>query len=290
MEEKAANSRSARQNIVMVLSLLVILVVIPAVFMSGNLFRQFLRSAGIVISPNLTGGYLIAEFNDPAGDLLLPLPMDPAYKDARQAIDLRKFSVRKVEFRPLSGVGIEPRLNLRFEFDGKQPNPFDSKNKFSIPVMHVYIKSPNVHPGKPSSDKMAHASIRDGNWNYQVIIDGMHEQARVFDTTGNLICEGLGLYVNYEEEQVRGEKQQRVTKTVITAGLPLKLIGDPARGEWTYYVAVGLLDVKHPSMMFQETDSSDVFDCVVPDTTGKPMSNSNGQLQIPPLVVQNAKL
>lgn len=269
-----------------IVSIIVILIFIPLVFMEGKLFEEFLISAGIKNSPNVNDGYLIAEFDDPSGDLLLPLPHDSVYQDARNALDIRKFSVKKVEFNSLSGVGIDARLNVCFEFDGAQPNPFDFKKGFSFPVMHVYIKSPGAKVTKSISDKTAKVNFIEGLWNYQVIIDGTHEQARVFDNNGKFLFNGLGLYVNYEYEKGRKGKQNYITKTKITAGLPLKLMGDPAQGEWKYYVVTGLLDVKNLSMLYQTgKDSSDVFDYVASNSLSRFKTDSSGRLSLSPLTV-----
>ena len=286
MEENKAKYRTTINRIMMIVSIVVILFFIPLVFMKGKIFEEFLISSGIINSPNNNDGYLIAEFDDPSGDLLLPLPHDSVYQDARNALDIRKFSVKKVEFNSLSGVGIDARLNVCFEFDGKQPNPFDFKNGFSFPVIHVYIKSPGTKNIQSISDKTAKVNFIEETWNYQVIIDGTHEQARVFDNNGKFLFNGLGLYVNYEYEKGHNGKQKYITKTKITAGLPLKLIGDPAQGEWKYYVATGLLDVKNLSMLYQAgKDSSNVFDYITSNSSSRFETDSSGRLLLSPLTV-----
>lgn len=284
MKEHTLNSGTLLSKSMMILAIAVTLILIPSVFMAGRIFENFLRSAGVNISPNFNDGYPIAEFDDPPDDLLLPLPPDAAYQNARKTLDIRTFSVKKVKFNALSGIGIDARMNLCFEFDGEQPNPFDFKNKFSFPVMHVYIKTPDSNMVRSTSDKIARVDIQKEYWKYQVIIDGMHEQARVFDNTGKFLFEGIGLYVNYEK------KQKTIMRTRITAGLPLKLIGDPAEGEWRYYVAIGLLDVKNPSMLIRtEKDSSDVFDAVGIGSTSSLKMDSSGRVKLPPLTVNYPK-
>jgi Domain of unknown function (DUF2223). len=258
--------------------------------MYGNKFAEFLVSSGVKTSPNFNDGYLIAEFNDPSGDVLLPLPQDTVYHNAQHALDIRKFSVKKVEFNILSGIGLDARLNVCFAFDGKQPNPFECKNKFSFPVIHVYMKIPGAKVIQNISDKTANVNFHEDGWNYEVIIDGMHEQARVFDSNGKFLFNGLGLYTNYEYEKGHKGKQDSVMKTKITAGLPLKLIGDPAYGEWKYYVVIGLLDVKNPSMLYQaRKDSSNVFDFVACDSLSRYETDSSGRIPLSPLIVNNAK-
>lgn len=274
----------------MVVSIVVVLFFVPLVFMYGNIFEKFLIASGIKGSPNFNDGYLIAEYFDPSSDVILSLPHDTVFQDARNALDIRKFSVKKVEFNALSGMGLDARLNLCFEFNGKQPNPFEFKNKFSFPVIHVYLKIPGDSIIKNGSDRRAKVNFDADGWNYQVIIDGIHEQAHVFDNNGKFLFNGLGLYVNYEYEKGREGKEDSITKTRMTAGLPLKLIGDPASGEWKYYVVIGLLDVKNPSMLYVAgMDSLDVCDCVASDTLSHFETDSSGRLLLSPLIVNNSK-
>jgi hypothetical protein len=290
MEKNESKSRSVINVTLMILSIIVVLFFVPLVFMYGSIFEKFLIASGIKGSPNFNDGYLIAEFADLSEDVFLPLPQDTVYHDARNALDLRKLSIKKVEFSPLSGMGLDARLNLCFEFDGKQPNPFDFKNKFSFPVMHVYIKPPGDSMMQSSSYRTARVTFREDGWKYEVIIDGMHEQARVFDNNGKFLFNGLGLYVNYEYEKGRKGKENSITKTKVTAGLPLKLIGDPASGEWKYYVIVGLLDVKNPSVLYESgKDSLDVYDYLSSDTLNRCETDSSGRLSLLPLIVNYSK-
>jgi hypothetical protein len=287
MEEKKMKYRSAISITMMIVAIVIILFFVPLVFIYGKMFEEFLISSGVKNSPNFKDGYLIAEFYDPSYDAILPLPDDTVYKDARTALDIRKFSVKKVKFRPLSGIGLDDRLNLCFDFDGKQPNPFAFKNGFSFPVIHVYFKTPNANITRINSDKIANANFGEERWNYQVIIDGIHEQARVFDNNGKFLFNGLGIYVNYDYEK---GKEKIIARTKITAGLPLELIGDPADGEWKYYVATGLLDVKNPSMLYQAgKDSANIFDYVASDTLSRFKIDSFGKLSFSPLIVNYSK-
>jgi hypothetical protein len=290
MEESKLKSRSVINITIMVVSIVVVLFFVPLVFMYGSIYEKFLIASGIKGSPNFNDGYLMADYYDPSGDVLLSLPHDTVYNDARNVLDIRRFSVKKVEFNALSGMGLDARLNLCFEFDGKQPNPFDFKNGFSFTVIHIYMKTPGAKIVQNISDKTAKVNFDDDGWNYHVIIDGIHEQARVFDHNGNFLLNGLGLYVNHDYEKGHKGKQNNITKTRITAGLPLKLIGDPAQGEWKYYVVIGLLDLKNPSMLYQAgKDSSDVFDYVAPDTLSRLKSDSSGRLSLSPLIVDYSK-
>jgi hypothetical protein len=290
MEENKTKSRSFINTFMMIFSIIVVLIFIPLVFMNGNIFEKFLSSSGVKISPNINDGYLVAEFNDPSGDILLALPSDTLYKNISHALDIKKFSVKKVEFSALSGIGIDPRLNLCFEFDGEQPNPLEFKSGFSFPVIHVYIKSPDTQIIKNSLDKAAKIDFEKNGWNYQIIIDGAHEQARVFDNNGKFLFNGLGLYLNHETVRSGEGKKNKINKTMITAGLPLKIIGDPMMGEWKYYVICGLLDVKNPSMLYQpRIDSSDVFDYVSSDSLNQCLRDSSGRLKISPLIVNYSK-
>jgi hypothetical protein len=44
----------------------------------------------------------------------------------------------------------------------------------------------------------------------------------------------------------------------------MKILGDPAKGEWSYYVFVGLVDLRNPSMMFasEESPYPQIFDYI----------------------------
>jgi hypothetical protein len=79
----------------------------------------------------------------------------------------------------------------------------------------------------------------------------------------------------------------KTTKTIITAALPLDLIGDPSKGEWKFFVVVGLYDIRNPSMLFRiDKDSLDVFDYVAPDSVHSKMDAFGS---IYPLIVNNSK-
>ena len=293
----------------MLLSLVVVFVIVPMTFIKWIDFSNLVQAAGVTLNPNINDGALVAEFEDPAGDLLRTVPGGENFKDAAAALDIRKFAVKKVMFHPLSGMGIEPRLNLIFHLDGVPPNPQQSKHGFSLPVFHVYIKAPGNRHQKvenEASDKTANILFAGGEWDYQVVVDGLHEQARIYDGEGNLLGRGLGLYVNYMEESVpkteeagtkldvvKDKKAQppKIKKsTRITAALPMEILGDPSRGEWLYYVAVGLSDLRSPSLMYppQHEGESEIFDCVLPPGA-ELVKTSQGTPELPPLRVENKK-
>jgi len=250
----------------MVISIIIVAVILPMSMVIGTALLEVLQSARIKMNPNLDDGYVIAEFSDPAHDLLREVPHGEKFSGSDKALDIRKFSVKKVRFHPLSGVGIAPRLNLVFSFDTEFPNPHHSEHKFSLPVIHVYIDAPGKSSPKKTSDKTADIDFAGDGWDYQVIIDGMHEQARIFDVHGNLLDKSLGIYINYERENTGRRRKGRIKSTSITAGLPMEMLGDPAQGEWSYYVVVGLADLGNPSMMMppENEDQPQIFDCVQP--------------------------
>jgi hypothetical protein len=280
-QQKEKKSRiGIKSNLIMIVSILVVCVLVPMGFIFSGKFSRLLESLGMKTSPNFNDGYVIAEFVDPADDLVVPIPGNEMYKDAANALDIRKFAVKKVKFHALSGMGIAPRFNLTFEFNGKLPNPYESKQKFSLPVIHVYIN----HHGKTIEKKItkkaqfANIDFTEEEWDYQVVIDGMHDQARIYDPNGQLLGHSLGLYINYQQDK-EAPKTQAKTKqqpkpstqdrpsrgtTRITVGLPMKILGDPAKGEWSYYVFIGLVDLRNPSMMFasEESPYPQVFDYI----------------------------
>jgi len=293
MEEKMSDKQKRPRKLLrgtpmMIFTLLVVLVGVPMSFMMGGKFVDLLTSTGMKKNPNMDGGYLIAEFQDPADDLLRTIPDGTLFQDSARALDILRFSVTKVRFQPLAGIGIAPRVNLVFAFDGKLPNPHHSERKFSSAAIHVYIDDPDKPSTGGSSDMVIPISFSEEEWDYQVIIDGMHEQARIFDRKGNLFGKGLGLYVRYDgdEPDVFGDGiVKNVTGTTITAALPLKLIGDPSDGKWSYYVAIGLADLTNPTMMLLPQNEIDppIFDCVQPEGSGSVEYDDNGQLVLRPL-------
>ena len=115
MMQEPIHRKSWTGNLMMVVSILVVCIGIPAAFVFSNSFSGWLKAAGIHENPNFAGGYLIADFNHFATQILEPLP-DADSDFVARALAIRKFSVQKVAFRPLSGMGIAPRLNLTFEF------------------------------------------------------------------------------------------------------------------------------------------------------------------------------
>jgi hypothetical protein len=258
-----------KNSIVMFLVFLLSIVGIPFVMMAIGLLNDGrLASLGIHTNPNYAGGVVIAEFADPANDLLQPLPeafVSAAYKNA---LDLRSFSVTKVAFPPFAGQGIAPRLNLVFEFDGQLPNPYESQHQFSLSVLQVFLDAPNLSSAPAASERIPEVAFADNTWDFQVVIDGFHDQARIYDARGTLIGHSLGIYVKYVTDESPegpvsktampdGEKNVHITKTRITAALPITLVGDPAHGKWEYYVVIGLADLRSQTGMYPRP-----FDCI----------------------------
>lgn len=275
----------------MIVSVLVVCVGVPLVFIFMGAFPPWLKSVGVHASPNIAGGYPIAEFGVFDRQILGPLP-DINAGEAERALAIRKFGVKRVAFRPYSGMGIAPRLNLVFEFEGPLPDPQGSSRKFSLTVIHVYIKAPGKTPGPVASDRAAKVEFADTGWDYQVIIDGFHDQASIFDVSGNLVGRGLGLYVDLAyapDDGNSGRAQRRVIASTITAALPMELLGDPARGDWRYYVLVGLADSRHPSMMLHSAAGGglNAFCRAVPKDQGSPQSTASGKPVLLPLLVSN---
>jgi hypothetical protein len=233
------------------LSVVAACVLVPLGFILSGPFAVWLKSTGVHASPNLADGYPVAEFDSfdpPAADghAVFP-PGAPA-----SALAIRKFGVKKVAFRRLSGIGIEPRLNLCFEFDGRLGDRAGDGGELGSTVIHVYLKAPDSPAGSARSPRAANVEFEGSGWNYEVVVDGFHEQARIFDDRGNLAGQGLGLYVRHEDTAAGGTRSaagSKASRTLLTAGLPMRMLGDPAVGGWQAYLLVGLADVRHPSMM-----------------------------------------
>ena len=286
MEHRPA--RSWVGTLMMIASILAVCVLVPSGFMSAGPFADWLRSMGIHSSPNLVGGYPIAEFTRFERVLPASLPgLDTA--EVERALALRRFSVSKVQFRRWAGIGIAPRLNLSFEFDGPLPDPQSSPRGFSLTVIHVYIKAPDREPGALTSARTAKVDFGSPGWNYQVIIDGFHDQARIFDSRGNLIARGLGLYIDRQmmpgTHQGDGAAKSQGT-TRLTAALPLEMIGDPARGDWQFYLLAGISDSRHPSMMLHSTPDASLNAFCGALTADQPPVES-GRPRLRPLEVKN---
>ncbi len=290
MSEEGAHAKGWFGNLMMVFSILVVLVGVPMAFVLAGSFSQWLSTTGVRATPNFAGGYPIAEFSVFERHMRGPAASADT-SEVGKALAVSKFSVKKVAFRPMSGMGIEPRLNLIFEFDGELPDPHNSSRRFSATVMHVYIKAPGKKAGTITSGKVAAVDFGDEGWNYQVIIDGLHDQARVFDVGGSLVARGLGLFVNYEYASNSGNNKQakrQVAKTVLTAALPQESIGDPAVGNWQYYVLVGMADSRHPSMMMHSAPDGGlaVYSAASPEERDQ-ASAAGTRPRLMPLVVSN---
>ncbi len=247
--------RSWLSALMMIFCILAVCILVPMGFVSAGRFVTWLESVGVHISPNLSGGYPVAEFTEFQSSLQeVPRGMD--LSEVRKALSLTRFSVRKVAFRRFSGMGIAPRLNLCLEFDGPLPDPQNSPNHFSMTTVHVYLKTPGGKTGSMYSERTAKVQFENPGWNYQVIIDGFHEQARIYDAEGNLKALGVGLYVDRKaaaRKDPREAGNPAADRTVLTAALPMNYLGDPARGDWQFYVLVGLSDSRDPSMMLHSS-------------------------------------
>lgn len=290
MDQALVRRKSWSGNLFMVFSILVVCVGIPMVFIFAGSFSAWLRTTGVHATPNLAGGTPIAQFATFDRQILGPA-LQGDIGEIEAALAIRKFSVRKVAFRPFSGMGIAPRMNLVFEFDGELPDPQNSSAKFSATVIHVYIKAPGKVPEPVASDKVAKVDFGGQEWSYQVIIDGFHDQARIFDVRGNLVGRGLGLYLDYDYAPTRdggSSSKRRVEKTTLSAALPMDFIGDPAAGDWLYYVLVGAADSRHPSMMLHSAPDGGLsaFSRAVPQGPEQP-SAAGSRLRLLPLPVSN---
>jgi hypothetical protein len=289
-----------KNAVLLFLVALLVIVVVPGTFVAGQFLQEPLRKAGIDINENFRGGALLGDFPDQEGDLLRAMPPGSDNGGDLQSLDLVGFQVRKVAISSLAGIGIQSRLNLVFRFRGKAGNPASSDLGFSVPVMHVYMKVPGQGSPISTSDKAVDAVFEGGPsdrlspWDYEVILDGFHGQARVFDTKGNQVGKGLNVFVaEVEGTDPAGAAaatdmgSRKVEFTDITAALPLGLTGDPAKGKWIYYVAVGIADVRSPSMMYPPSREGEpwLFD-TVSDGGGAGPAFRNGKPVLRPLVVE----
>lgn len=238
-------------TLMMIVAILAVCVLVPSGFIAAGPFAHWLKFVGIHMSPNMADGYPIAQFTGFDRVFRESLP-GVDFSEIQKALVVRRFSVKKVAFRRWSGIGIAPRMNLCFDFNGQLPDPQNSPCGFSMTTIHVYIKVPDKAAEPGLSNKAAKVDFGGPGWNYQVIVDGFHDQAQVFDSRGNFVARGLGLYLDSEKTPA-GESQNgagiSLRRTRLTAALPLEFLGDPARGEWQFYVIVGLSDSRNPTMM-----------------------------------------
>ncbi len=272
----------------MIVSIVAVTVLVPMGFIFAGHFSRWLESRGVHLSPNISGGYPIAEFTQFHRALEnAPPGMDSA--DVRQALALTRFSVRKVAFRRFSGMGIAPRVNLCFEFDGKLPDPQNSPSHFSATTIHVYLKTPDGTANPATSSRAARVDFEGSGWTHEVVIDGFHDQALIYDNRGSLAARGLGLYVDYKDVPQKGSGDGLRTsssRTTITAALPMQYLGDPARGEWKYYVLVGLTDSRDPSMMLHLAADAPPSAFCAPLAAGRPAA-AGERPRLRPLAVKN---
>lgn len=266
-KESSSASREFWQGMgVMVLAVAVLAGLFSASVLLESRLRAWVKKSGIKISPNFDGGLLLARFPDQEGDLL-PQGMEGTAEEDRR-FDILAFEVRKVKFLPGSGLDISPRLNLVFEFNGRLPDPAAPDRKSGLPVIHVYMDSPTKVTTTHSSDKIARVEFAEDTWDYEVIIDGEHDQARIFDGAGNFVGQGVGLYFTYDRAPPKtGARPEpgKILRTRLTAALPLAMVGDPAVGQWAFYVITGIFDPRHPSLLHAADPEEPPFrDCVLP--------------------------
>lgn len=227
---------------------------LPFASIISNKLTGLLTAKGVRLIDNVDDGRVIAEFEDSDPQLLHPVPpyLQKLGIDGHTIL-VRKFSLKKISFSKFAGAGIDARLNLVFEFQGKLPNPHELKAGFGEPVIHVYIDAPEKSPDKTNlplrSARAASFEFGNNAWDFQVIIDGYHEQPRIFTAAGELLGTGLGMYI-------RADKNTRMT-----AALPLDLIGDPSRGDWTFIVMTGLSDLQSLTMMSPPTKEGEIGIC-----------------------------
>ena len=283
--------RFGRSVPVLAAAFLVVAFCVPLAFIFSGRVARGLQTAGVRLSPNLDGGAAVAAFADPVGDLLRPVP--PAYAGAgvARALDLRSFAVKKVRYSPWAGMGLDSRLNLVFTFEGPLPTDGAPDGGFTQPVVHVYLRAPG-RPAWPSFiDRAARADFAGGCWNYLVIVDGSHSLARIYDQRGQLVGRALGQYLeNAEEEKPEPdgtEKNGARRPTTLTVALPMELLGDPARGDWSYWVLTGLADLRSPSMLYPPAGEGglQVFDTVQPAGTSGVRRSADGRPLLVPLTV-----
>lgn len=241
METQVKKKRILPYVPLLIIIFLISAAVLPLASIFSQKFTGILISKGVHHIHNIDDGLVIAEFEDVAPVFLRSIPTDLHKLGIDEsAIVIRKFSVKKVSFSKFAGAGIQARVNLVFEFQGKLPNPHELNTGFGEPVIHVYIDAPGKSPvktGSTGSPRVAPFDFGSSTWDFQVIIDGYHEQPRIFSSAGELVGAGLGIYIREDKN------------TIMTAALPLDLVGDPSRGEWTFTVMTGLSDLQDLSMM-----------------------------------------
>jgi hypothetical protein len=142
-------------------------------------------------------------------------------------------------------------------------------NQFSLASLQVFLDSPELSSVPGASVRIPELIFpNDHAWDFQVVVDGFHEQARIYDAEGVLIGRGLDIFVKQvmkasseepdsADAMSDGVRNTRVEKTRITASLPIALVGDPAKGEWNYYVVIGLADPRSRTGMYPRP-----YDCI----------------------------
>ncbi|MBN2533391.1 MAG: hypothetical protein JXB88_10885 [Spirochaetales bacterium] len=273
------------KHLSLILGTVLILIVVPLAIPGGYLLFDYLYSTGLRINANYTGGRVLGEITDPEGDVLLQIPDSFHYKSISNSLDSTCFSVRLVRFPFPSGQGIENHLNLVAEFNGKFSDPLDLHNGFGCNVIHFYIDSPYVKSLKTNSEKAAAITFSSGSWDYQVIVDGFHDKARIYNNTGNLIREST-VYVREEKVPAPGLEKEKwqVKKTSVIATIPLSFSGDVLKGEWHYYALTGIADITSLSFLFAPDKTANVYDAI----NYKKSSDAEGILT--PLVIKDGKM
>lgn len=195
----------------MLLAIALILLGIPALGVGGVVLLNRLYSRGFTINENYSGGKLVGSWEDMKDDLA-PLPAGLP-SNAPGSLDVVRFTARTQEFTPWAGLGMEPRLNLIFDFKGTLVNEAMSSVGFSLPVIRVEMEGP------AAGERLT------------VIMDGFHNQARIYRADGSYAAEGIDLYVDDTNIEKGPNQKPVVSGDRVVASLPLAVF--PRGAAWT---------------------------------------------------------
>ncbi|MCG2811075.1 MAG: hypothetical protein L6428_06430 [Candidatus Aminicenantes bacterium] len=269
--------KQGRRRWLVAFAWLAVLVIVPLCFMLSDRFTLALKSLGVQLHPNLDDGKKLAE-----GMVIASPPVKEALYDRNNADlrNMRSFAVKEVVFRRFSGMGIADRLNLSFEFAGKLSDPHQSSQHFSNIVIHIFFGGGKTKK-KPTTESpriIPPVAFQEGSWQYQVIIDGFHDQPRIYDENGRLIALGLGLYLKQENWDGKGDG--KIVSTRLTAALPRGLIRSLLKKPIRFYIIAGAPDLRSPCLLRLDesgrladyaTYKPDEKDAVAIDGAGRPI-------------------
>lgn len=244
-----------------------------AAFPFFNAYRDAFKEKfkDVKSSENFNGGKLIAEFNDPVNDLIRPMNPNYIYRNFIHELDVIKFTISKVEFSKLSALDMPARINFIYNFSTPLKIKYNSNEEFSLPLIHILIDSPHINNRKNRNPDLFY-KLNGPDWDYKIIIGGNFSSAQIYTYDGKKIENPIPTYKGIKEQIIYGirvpnKSELELKHDVIMAGVPIEIIGDMSKGEWSIYTFTTINDPANPgsSMPSNDSDLPIIYDIIYPE-------------------------